>query len=264
MTFEKLEELLRKNKISKDVKLESDSGWEGGPTDMDGVYYNKTDNVIVFTQGYGEEGYCEPDWSLLWTSKTQGNINNKIPCTEDIWLFPFYGHGAHAYEELYKNELRKNGEFEQYYGVRECDERYSLINLKQPLFWGIMVKNNGDHRSNFVGYIGFTMSGEDLDIEVYIFKEYRRKGYGKVALKCLADFAKEGRLKVFESDSQEIKPFIPEKIEATVRKDNMPSRALVESCGFKLDEAGCAVLMHVLDDDFSNSEFLNCVKYIYE
>ena len=70
MTFEKLTELINKNNIPDNVRLESDSGWECDATNMDGVYYNKTENVIVFTQGFGEENYCEPDWSLLWISNT--------------------------------------------------------------------------------------------------------------------------------------------------------------------------------------------------
>ena len=46
MTFEKLAELINKNNIPKNVTLESDSGWECGPTGMDGVYYNQKKNVI--------------------------------------------------------------------------------------------------------------------------------------------------------------------------------------------------------------------------
>ena len=65
MTFEKLTELIEKNNIPENVKLESDSGWEYGRTDMDGVYYNQTKNLIVFTQGFCECNYSEPEWSLI-------------------------------------------------------------------------------------------------------------------------------------------------------------------------------------------------------
>lgn len=50
MTFKQLESIIKENNIPKDVKLMSDSGWECGPTDMDGVYYHEEDNKIVFTQ----------------------------------------------------------------------------------------------------------------------------------------------------------------------------------------------------------------------
>ena len=67
MTFEKLAELIDKNNIPKNVALESDSGWECGPTGMDGVYYNQTKNMIVFTQGF-----C--DISSVTLSCYRGNI----------------------------------------------------------------------------------------------------------------------------------------------------------------------------------------------
>lgn len=70
MTFEKLAELINKNNIPKNVTLESDSGWECGPTGMDGVYYNQKKNVIVFTQGVCEGNYSEPEWNLISLKRT--------------------------------------------------------------------------------------------------------------------------------------------------------------------------------------------------
>lgn len=61
MTFEELQKIIIKNKIPTNVRLESDSGWECDPTDMNGVYYNKDTNTIVFTQnikyGYNHVGF---------------------------------------------------------------------------------------------------------------------------------------------------------------------------------------------------------------
>lgn len=50
MTFAELNKIIEENNIPHDVKLMSDSGWECGASDMDGVYYNKEKNEIVFTQ----------------------------------------------------------------------------------------------------------------------------------------------------------------------------------------------------------------------
>ena len=50
MTFAELNKIIEENHISHDVKLMSDSGWECGASDMDGVYYNREKNEIVFTQ----------------------------------------------------------------------------------------------------------------------------------------------------------------------------------------------------------------------
>lgn len=54
MTFEKLNNLIDKYNIPKDVHLLSDSGWECCATEMCGVYYNEKENVIVFTQEVSE------------------------------------------------------------------------------------------------------------------------------------------------------------------------------------------------------------------
>ena len=60
MTFEKLSKLIEKYNIPKNVHLLSDSGWECCETEMNGVYYNKEQNVIVFTQEINEyERYDE-------------------------------------------------------------------------------------------------------------------------------------------------------------------------------------------------------------
>lgn len=57
-----------KNSISEDAILLSDSGWECGATDMDGIYYNKKENIIVFTQEFDEfdkDYYNNPEWIML-------------------------------------------------------------------------------------------------------------------------------------------------------------------------------------------------------
>ena len=65
MTFAKLQQIIKENNIPEDVTLTSDSGWEGGPTDMNGVYYSAELNEIVFTQcGDKYDGYFGK-WQLL-------------------------------------------------------------------------------------------------------------------------------------------------------------------------------------------------------
>ena len=60
-------ELINKHNIPEDVLLQSDSGWECDATDMDGVYYNRKLNVIVFTQHISENDqyFNELDWEIL-------------------------------------------------------------------------------------------------------------------------------------------------------------------------------------------------------
>ena len=50
MTYQKLRTIIEHHKIPENVRLMSDSGWECGATEMDGVYYHRAKNVLVFTQ----------------------------------------------------------------------------------------------------------------------------------------------------------------------------------------------------------------------
>ena len=55
MTLDKLKTICAIHRIPSSVKLLSDSGWECDETEMDGVYYSREKNVIIFTQGLHEE-----------------------------------------------------------------------------------------------------------------------------------------------------------------------------------------------------------------
>ena len=67
MKLNKLLELINKHNIPDNVLLRSDSGWEYGATCMDGAYYNRKLNVIVFTQYISENDsyFNELDWEML-------------------------------------------------------------------------------------------------------------------------------------------------------------------------------------------------------
>lgn len=57
MTFAELNKIIEENHIPHGVKLMSDSGWECGASNMNGVYYNKEKNEIVFTQSTMKRDY---------------------------------------------------------------------------------------------------------------------------------------------------------------------------------------------------------------
>lgn len=68
MTVGKFAQIIKENNIPEDAVMLSDSGWECCSTDMDGVYYNKETNELVFTQRgdkYEREYYDKPEWKLL-------------------------------------------------------------------------------------------------------------------------------------------------------------------------------------------------------
>lgn len=71
MTFKKLTKIIIDNNISEDVELQSDSGWECGETDMDGVYYNKKENLIIFTQEENEYQSYSRDKDFVGLNKKE-------------------------------------------------------------------------------------------------------------------------------------------------------------------------------------------------
>lgn len=66
MTFKELQTIIKDNDIPENVHLTSDSGWECDATEMNGVFYNKEKNEIVFTQGEFDSYYKESkEWKQL-------------------------------------------------------------------------------------------------------------------------------------------------------------------------------------------------------
>lgn len=82
MTVEQFNKIITENNVPNDAKMLSDSGWECSATDMDAIYYNETNNELVFTQGgryekekYNKkthvfEGYYEEyGWKMIYCSE---------------------------------------------------------------------------------------------------------------------------------------------------------------------------------------------------
>lgn len=64
MTTSELFNIIKKYNIPANAILVSDSGWECSATNMDGVYYDKTGNTVVFTQEFDKHDkyYNSPKW----------------------------------------------------------------------------------------------------------------------------------------------------------------------------------------------------------
>lgn len=85
MTFEILKDLCEKYHIPPNVDLYSDSGWECGPTDTNGIYYNADRKALVFSQGryYEDE---EPDplypqekgWQMIYYEPVEIGIDRRL------------------------------------------------------------------------------------------------------------------------------------------------------------------------------------------
>ena len=160
-----------------------------------------------------------------------GDIN-VIPATS------IYGYGL---EDRFKEEIKAAGEFEIYFGVHETENNYAYIRLRRPLFYCIKIKKD------IIGYIGFTEEAGTLEPEIYIFKQYRNKGFGSRVLKKFIDIAfNEGLTK--ERNGKEEKIF-PEKMVSTVRVENEYSRRMMTTCGFIENEEASAMFRVFIGED---------------
>lgn len=65
MTLGEVKRIFEQNNIPDSAKLMSDSGWECDATDMDGIFYSRAKNVVVFTQDYNNRDYSAPAWECL-------------------------------------------------------------------------------------------------------------------------------------------------------------------------------------------------------
>lgn len=117
--------------------------------------------------------------------------------------------------------IHEADEFEWYYGIEETEERLAQIDINRKRFYNIFDLDN-----NFVGYVGFSEEEDDYEVEIYILKEFRRKGYGKESLMAMLKEAFEGNI------ADTVKEDFP-RIISSVKIENHPSRALMESCGFQ-------------------------------
>lgn len=86
MTLGEFNKLMKDNNIPEDVTMLSDSGWECGPSDMDGIYYNEADNELVFVQEgnvYDRNYYGKPEWKLLH-GKLPSFMKNWTKCSDKL------------------------------------------------------------------------------------------------------------------------------------------------------------------------------------
>lgn len=259
MTMEILERIMKENNIPKDVQLMSDSGWECDPTEMDGIFYNRQSNTIVFTQGgLTERRYEESEeWEILYIPD--------LVKLEEIEVYPVTSVMSFGLTEEFKKALKEAGDFEQYYGITESEDKYVEIDLRwRQLFYSIRIKGQ------FIGYIGFHDEDNALEPEIYIFKQYRNNGYGTRVLKRFVDMAfKEGLLKIRREESETPPPVysfkremvFPEKLVSTVRVENEFSKKMMSSCGFHENKEKIAEFLLFMDNEGTEQGFVQICEF---
>ncbi len=271
MTMELLERIIEENNIPKDVHFmmdngyTGDSGWESNPTEMQGIFYNRQNNTIVFTEsGISEWEYGESDeWEMLY--------DPDVIMIEELKVYPVSSRMSFGITESFKKALKEAGDFEEYYGIKETEDKYDAIDFRwRPFFYSI--KMNGD----FIGYIGFNGGDSALEPEIYIFKQYRNMGYGTRVLRRFIDIVfKYGLEKKYSEETERIdsvysprysnvipnaSTVFPQNLYATVRVENEFSKRMMLACGFRENKEE-TIFRLIIDKDNSESGLIHVSKF---
>ena len=161
------------------------------------------------------------------------NINKEIessrllikPYDEDLCLLynEYFYDNKDEYENFYGMEYGNNGDFIVDFRMK-----------RRPLGFALVLKDSGE----FIGSVAITDINKYLyNVEYFIKKEYRNKGYAKEACKVLIEKIKSKELKVLES---QIKECVFDEVPPDIRclkistsKENIASQSLALSLGFE-------------------------------
>jgi hypothetical protein len=123
MTLEQLNKIMEEHNIPSDAKLMSDSECEYAATNMDGIYYNKAENILVFVQAcsVGWTDYDESDdWELIYGTKDKWDEDDE----DDDWVEDEVWNRQPIREEFKETQTKCGGC--QY--LEKCKEERRLLN----------------------------------------------------------------------------------------------------------------------------------------
>ncbi len=181
--------------------------------------------------------------------------------TEHLLLIP----GSNARDnESFIRMLRNDGDFRDFCGI-EFSERY-LAEFRdyfertghEECIYSIFPKGTDE----FIGYVGFHRErNSDYEIEFYISKSQRRKGYCEEACKAVMELIFSDGLSV---DNNVLSV---QKLYATTLAENIAVINLLSKLGFKRDipKDGPVLVMEGFVDEETDEFFGYCVsRYVIE
>lgn len=176
----------------------------------------------------------ETDRLLLWPSDED----------RDLWF--------------YQKHLREDGDFELFTGLPYSEENVQLMRLTGPLYFTVVLKES----QIMIGYVAYQeVSGE---VEFYIFKDWRRQGYGKEALTAFMGRIFAGGLLV-EGENGVERSVSAEVLAADTLTENDAAIRFMESCGFR-EKQECAAIFKALiredaDNDLIETAPMQAIRY---
>ena len=160
--------------------------------------------------------------------------------------------------------LREDGNFQEFCGVEFSEKNLSEFAAyfertgHEECIYSIFPK---DSMEEFIGYVGFhrELNG-DYEIEFYIAKNYRRKGYCEEACKAVIK-------QVFEEGvPTDYNQITVDRLYATTLTENTPAIELLKKIGFHRDNPkdGPILVMEGFVDEDKEINICPVIKMIYE
>lgn len=158
------------------------------------------------------------------------NINLPIE-TNRLILKPFDKETSKIYDEYF---FKHKSEYTKYYYDNYGNEfRYNFMENKSLGF--VVFLKDGNTQ---IGSVGLTYCGNTkYNVEYFIMKDYRQKGYAYEALNCLLNEVKNNNLFILgDTLRMYVYDFIHPDIRClkiTANKENVASQRIAEKSGFK-------------------------------
>lgn len=160
--------------------------------------------------------------------------------------------------------LRKDGDFRTFSGVEPTEKNilmfWDYLEINESCFYSIFEK---EHPERMIGYAGISYQHQHFEVEFYLSKSYRNRGYCTEALQrlCLETFGGNLRWRNEEGIKTELSI---DKLYATTISNNFPAMRVMEKCGF-IKNPEFVMLFQIFIDPDDNTLYENDIaEYVVD
>ena len=160
--------------------------------------------------------------------------------------------------------LKDDGDFRLFCGVNYSDQNLLKFDgyFEREFLYAIYRR---DDLTELLGHIGLGQRNEGhYEVEFYIKRPERKKGYCTEALQALCKTAFAGKLATM-NERNERETLILDKIYATTTAENLPTKKLLEKNGFFRPNTGAILtLMDYIDPETDAIYANRIIEYVLE
>lgn len=152
--------------------------------------------------------------------------------------------------------LKNDGDFQMFCGLPYNEQNLLDFDnyLEQNFLFSVFSKDNP---GELLGYVGIAPQHGRYEIEFYIKRTERNRGYCEEAVNAICKAA-------FAGDFAQVrKPLVLHEIYTTTQKENLPTRRVLEKCGFAPVEGPVFVfqlLVHPVTDEVYQDVIVEYVR----